>query len=242
MTLRTLDTVSAELVRTSTGVHWYGETRFAGGLTPELARQLYASACRRMNFGLESTSQRVLGLMRKGTSTGHIVDNVRAMLDAGVPIHLFVIHGFPGETSQEAQDTVSFAEDVVRESRATYRVPWSTWGGSPFILDVHSPVGTAPEQFGITMLPRAAEHDLALTRGYRTDRGMSAAQSRRLAVDASGRAAGADTVWFRAAADPTAREVEEFTFLCAVPSRSGPFHSAGVDRRRPARHPARSLG
>ncbi|MEU3725061.1 radical SAM protein [Streptomyces sp. NPDC031705] len=214
MSLRTLRNVGEALLTASADVHWYGETRFAAGLDGELAQLLHASGCRRMNFGLESASQRVLDLMRKGTRIEDACENITAMLGAGVPIHLFVIHGFPGETPEEAARTVAFAEAVRRLSAHRYGVPHTTWGGSPFVLDVHSPVGTRPEAFGVRIEPPAPEDDLSLSRDYRTDTGLSQQDSLRVAEDAAGSAADT-TVWFRAAGDPMAREIEEFTFLRA---------------------------
>ncbi|MFF4016042.1 B12-binding domain-containing radical SAM protein [Streptomyces sp. NPDC001843] len=214
MSLRTLRGVAEELVRTAAGIHWYGETRFARGLDRELAELLHASGCRRMNFGLESASQRVLDLMRKGTRIDDACSNIEAMLTAGVPLHLFVIHGFPGETEEEAARTVAFAEAVRRLSVETYGVVHTTWGGSPFVLDVHSPVGTQPDAFGVRIEPPAPEDDLSLSRNYTTGSGMSQQDGLRVAETAAG-SAGDTNVWFRAARDPLAREIEEFTFLRA---------------------------
>ncbi|CAL9343462.1 B12-binding domain-containing radical SAM protein [Streptomyces sp. enrichment culture] len=214
MSLRTLRGVAEALVRTSAGIHWYGETRFARGLDEELAGLLHASGCRRMNFGLESASQRVLDLMRKGTRIEDACANIEAMLKAGVPLHLFVIHGFPGETEEEAAQTVAFAEAVRRLSVETYGVAHTTWGGSPFVLDVHSPVGTRPDAFGVRVEPPAPENDLSLWRNYTVGSGMSPEDGLRVAETAAG-SAGDTNVWFRAARDPLAREIEEFTFLRA---------------------------
>ncbi|MFD9095764.1 B12-binding domain-containing radical SAM protein [Streptomyces collinus] len=214
MSLRTLHNVAEALVGTSAGVRWYGETRFARGLDEELAELLHESGCRRMNFGLESASQRVLDLMRKGTRIDDACANIEAMLSAGVPLHLFVIHGFPGETEQEAARTVAFAEAVRRLSVHTYGVAHTTWGGSPFVLDVHSPVGTQPDAFGVRIEPPAPGDDLSLRRDYTVGSGMSQQDSVRIAETAA-ESVSDTNVWFRAARDPLAREIEEFTFLRA---------------------------
>ncbi|GHK05948.1 hypothetical protein SY2F82_77450 [Streptomyces sp. Y2F8-2] len=214
MSLRTLRNVGEALMTTSADIYWYGETRFARGLDEELAGLLHASGCRRMNFGLESASQRVLDLMRKGTRIDDACENITAMLKAGVPIHLFVIHGFPGETREEAARTVAFAEAVRKLSVQRYGVAHTTWGGSPFVLDVHSPVGTQPAAFGVRIEPADPLEDLSLTRNYRTDSGMSQQDGLHVAEEAAG-SAGDTGVWFRAARDPLAREIEEFTFLRA---------------------------
>jgi len=54
----------------------------------------------------------------------------------------------------EAARTVAFAEAVRRLSVHTYGVAHTTWGGSPLVLDVHSPVGTQPDAFGVPIESR----------------------------------------------------------------------------------------
>lgn len=166
MTIRSLHEVSRELVERGTDVHWYGETRFAPNLTPALAERIHASGCRRLNLGLESHSQRVLDLMRKGTDVSYIDANVEALLGAGVPIHLFVIFGFPGETPEEAQATSAYVGDVMDRARRVHGVPYATWGGSAFTLDLHSPVANEPDTFGVRIRPAPAHRDLALQLDY----------------------------------------------------------------------------
>jgi radical SAM superfamily enzyme YgiQ (UPF0313 family) len=213
MTIRSLHEVSDALIAREAGIFWYGETRFAPGLTSELARKLYRSGCRRLNLGLESYNQRVLDLMDKGTRIADVDRNVDALLDAGVPINLFAILGFPGETAEETAATVRFAEDVMRRSVAA-GVPYSTWGASPFVLDVHSPVGIDPERHGVDVVAPPPHEDLALSLNYRVERGMSELDTRLLGSRLTvGRGGDAEAVWFHLERDVTG--AEELIFLRA---------------------------
>ncbi|GCB48958.1 radical SAM protein [Streptomyces sp. NL15-2K] len=225
LTQRTLRQVSEALVRRDAGLHWYGETRFSAGIDRDLARQLHASGCRRLDLGLESYNQRVLDLMAKGTQERHIRPCVDALLGAGIPVHLFCISGFPGETEDEARRTAEFAEQTLRRSRNEYGLPYSTSVNSPFILDLLSPVGTHPERFGVRVVPPPPEEDLALDADYTVESGID------------GRTAGA----LATAADPMpdvsataplrhrglVGESEEYAFLRCV-------HDSGLPAGRPA--------
>ncbi|MYX93324.1 radical SAM protein [Streptomyces sp. SID486] len=184
MTQRTLREVGAELVRRDAGLHWYGETRFSAGLDDDLAATLHRSGCRRLDLGLESYNQRVLDLMRKGTRIEHIEPGVEALLRAGVPVHLFCITGFPGETDEEARRTAAFVERTLRRSTEEFGLPYSTSVNGPFILDLLSPVGEHPEQFGITVLHPGPDEDLALSVDYIAASGLTGSAAAVLAAEA----------------------------------------------------------
>ncbi|MFC9931331.1 B12-binding domain-containing radical SAM protein [Streptomyces sp. NPDC127190] len=184
MTQRTLREVGAELVRREAGLHWYGETRFSAGLDDALATTLYQSGCRRLDLGLESYNQRVLDLMRKGTRIEHIQPGVEALLRAGVPVHLFCITGFPGETAEEARRTADFVEHTLRRSKEDFGLPYSTSVNGPFVLDLLSPVGEHPERFGIKVLHPGPDEDLALSADYVSASGLTGTEAAALAAEA----------------------------------------------------------
>ncbi|MDO0915974.1 radical SAM protein [Streptomyces sp. DT2A-34] len=239
LTLHVLREVAREIVDRGLELHWYGETRFAGGFSRELADLLYRSGCRRLNFGLESYNQRVLDLMAKGTKVEHIDRTLRNVVAAGIAPHLFVIHGFPGETLQEAEHTVSYAEEKIREARTTYGNPYATWGGSPFILDLHSPIAKDPGRFGIELVESPADEDLSLVREYTVAQGLTSAQAMDVAQTARRSTVIRRNVWFRTRTESALAEVEEFTFLRAclgAPNaealRSSPASVDAADDRR----------
>lgn len=215
MTLRSLTEVSRELENRASDLFWYGETRFAHGWTRKVAESLYRSGCRRLNLGLESYNQRVLDMMQKGTKVPDIRANIELLLGAGVPVHLFAIAGFPGETAEEVNRTIEFARQVMHRSVHEFGVPYSTWGMSPFILDLHSPVGQRPEVFGVQVEPIPPDEDLALSARFQVREGLGQRASLVAAARSGvgvvpGRWSGG---WFHRASDVT--NAEEFTFLRA---------------------------
>jgi hypothetical protein len=223
MTMRSMREVATELVRRESDLRWYAETRFSSGWTQELADLLHAAGCRRLDFGLESFNQRMLDRMRKATKVAYIPRNVEVCLRAGIPVHLFAIVGFPGETEAEATRTVQFAQGVVRRSVELFDLPYSTWGASPFLLDAHSPIAQHPAEYGVAVTPAAADQDLTEVRDYHVTDGMSAQDVRRYFASRSRRAgrsaAVAEALWFHESAS---KECEEEMFLRACLDAGAP--------------------
>jgi len=152
-------------------------------------RQLYASGCRKLQFGLESYSQRVLNLMRKGTKIEHMLPNIEACLASGIAVHLFVIVGFPGEREEEAWRTYEFCRAVLELSETRYGLPYSSVGISPFRLSFFPDVHVRPEQYGVELIDLRDRDDPLdiFTVDYRTASGLSAARAEELVALFRGR-------------------------------------------------------
>jgi radical SAM superfamily enzyme YgiQ (UPF0313 family) len=90
-------------------VKWWTDARLERNLfTDELCRDLYASGCRRIAFGFESASQRLLDLMEKGTSIDEADGILRRLAAAGISNTLYTMIGFPTETPEEARLTLEW--------------------------------------------------------------------------------------------------------------------------------------
>jgi tRNA A37 methylthiotransferase MiaB len=211
MTLTSLRGVSRQLIDGGHGFSWYGETRFSKGLDDELAKALRDSGCRRLDLGLESYNQRVLDLMRKGTKVADIEPSLQALLGNKVPVHLFCMTGFPGETEEEALRTQEFAAETLRRSTEEFGVPYSTAANGPFILDVLSPVGERPDLFGVELVPPGEGEDLAFDLDYKVAEGLTQQDAVRLTSGGPGAVAGAAFhrgTWIG--------DAEEWSFLWAM--------------------------
>ncbi|MFH8494896.1 B12-binding domain-containing radical SAM protein [Streptomyces coeruleorubidus] len=211
MTLTSLRGVSRQLIDGGHDFSWYGETRFSKGLDDELAKALRNSGCRRLDLGLESYNQRVLDLMRKGTKVADIEPSLQALLGNKVPVHLFCMTGFPGETEEEALRTQEFAAETLRRSTEEFGVPYSTAANGPFILDVLSPVGERPDLFGVELIPPGEGEDLAFDLDYTVTEGLTQEDAVRLTSGGPGAGAGAafhQGTWIG--------DAEEWSFLWAM--------------------------
>ncbi|TVP55594.1 MAG: radical SAM protein [Halomonadaceae bacterium] len=96
------------------GARWVASVHVDGkgenGLDRESLKAAYAAGLRRISFGLESGSQRLNQLMRKGTSVERMSAFVRDAHEAGISVRTTIIVGYPGETAADLDATIGFIE------------------------------------------------------------------------------------------------------------------------------------
>ena len=144
---KALKALAAELRARGTMISWWGNIRFEKTFTPELCRELAQSGCIAVSGGLEVASDRLLKLMNKGVSVEQVARVARAFADAGVLVHAYLMYGFPTQTVQDTVDALEYVRQLFENgcihSGFFHR----------FACTVHSPVGTAPEKYGVRLLP-----------------------------------------------------------------------------------------
>ncbi|MCG5213271.1 B12-binding domain-containing radical SAM protein [Streptosporangium sp. KLBMP 9127] len=77
-----------------------------------LLKKMAASGCIEVKYGMESGSELLLTAMRKRITRAQIRDAILATADAGIGAKVFVIHGYPGETEQTTDETLSLLEEL----------------------------------------------------------------------------------------------------------------------------------
>jgi len=129
---------------------WWGNIRFEPAFTPALARRMAQAGCVAVSGALETASPRTLALMRKGITLAGAERAMRALAQAGILVHAYLMYGFPTQTRAE---TVAALETVRRlfAAGALHSAYWHR-----FALTAHSPMGRAPERFGLRLLPAPA--------------------------------------------------------------------------------------
>jgi len=144
---KALKALATELLARQTGISWWGNIRFEKTFSPELCNLLADSGCIAISGGLEVASDRLLNLMKKGVSVDQVARVTRAFSDAGILVHAYLMYGFPTQTVQDTVDALEFVRQLFAngciQSGFFHR----------FACTVHSPVGKAPEEFGITLAP-----------------------------------------------------------------------------------------
>lgn len=88
-----------------------GYARFEPGFTAEVCQALHRAGVRRLFFGLEAGSQRMLDHMDKGVRVDVARRVVRDCAAAGIGVHLFSMLGLPSETPANARETLQFFLD-----------------------------------------------------------------------------------------------------------------------------------
>jgi anaerobic magnesium-protoporphyrin IX monomethyl ester cyclase len=74
-----------------------------------LLEKLKSAGLSTLYYGVESGSQRILDLMKKGITLKQAEDAVKAAKDVGVEVLTSFILGFPGETREEIDETIKFS-------------------------------------------------------------------------------------------------------------------------------------
>jgi len=78
------------------------------GLSAAEMRAAYRAGLRRVTFGLESGSQRILDAMDKGTQLDRNTEFLRDASDAGISVRCTVMQGYPGERAEDLQETADY--------------------------------------------------------------------------------------------------------------------------------------
>lgn len=97
------------------GAEWIGtvhvDERKDNGLSRADLEAAAEGGMRRISFGLESGSQRLLDAMQKGSSVARNSAFIRDAHAAGLSIRCTMFKGFPGETAADMEATAQFLED-----------------------------------------------------------------------------------------------------------------------------------
>lgn len=137
--MRYLRTVLPRLAEEKLGVDLFWEVK--ANLTYRQVAQLKAAGVIFIQPGIESLSDNVLELMRKGTTAARNIELLKWCVEYGVTPLWNLLYGFPGETDQDYQQTVEIISSI-------WHLP-SPSGYGPIRLDRFSPYHADPESFGM---------------------------------------------------------------------------------------------
>jgi radical SAM superfamily enzyme YgiQ (UPF0313 family) len=167
LTPRTMRALSPSLAAAGAPIFWGGCARFEKTYTGELLQAMADGGCCMILYGLEAASQQVMDRMVKGTHLEIIRRVLPDSAAAGIWNHTFFFFGFPGETLDDAQETVNFLyehSDYVNSAAL-----------GTFFLERYAPAHAHPEAFGITRVIERPDADLGFYFDYEVESGMDAA-------------------------------------------------------------------
>ncbi|MBS0155056.1 MAG: cobalamin-dependent protein [Nitrospira sp.] len=160
------------LIDSQMGITWTTHMRFEKSLLEETVWQdAKKSGCKYLHFGYESGVERVLQLMDKATTAEVMTKHLKLTAEAGIWNHCMGFFGFPGETKEEAWQSVQFLEQNKDHVHSL--------GFGTFDLGRHNPVAKHPEKWGVTAY-KNPEWDLALDYYYTVKNGMSIEEAERV--------------------------------------------------------------
>lgn len=161
-----------KLVETNMDIIWTTHMRFEKSLSDEAVwEDAKASGCKFLHYGYESGNERVLGLMDKATTKEVIHRSLKLAANVGIWNHAMGFFGFPGETREEALDSIKFLE---KNKDLVHSVGFGT-----FDLSKHTPVAKNPEKWGVTAY-KNPEWDLALDYYFTVKEGLSVEEAERV--------------------------------------------------------------
>ena len=152
-------------------INWWCDARLEHDVFDEdVCRELAESGCKRIAFGYESASTRVLNKMCKGIDPEASLDLIRRTHEAGISVTLYAMVGFPTETREEARqtlETIMAHRDAIQE--VSVRV---------FYLDETSEIFRRREEFDIVEIYPDPDADLQVYYDFKTSSGMSRGEAR----------------------------------------------------------------
>ncbi len=107
---RAIDLCST-IVTAGLEIEWMCEARL-DHLSRELLQAMRRAGCKRIKLGVESGSERVLRLMKKGIDLDQVRKAVALVKEAGIDLTLYFLLGFPGETADEAKQSIALAREL----------------------------------------------------------------------------------------------------------------------------------
>lgn len=163
---RNLRDLSPILENEGNPIHWGSCVRFEKVITGDLLHSMARGGCRMILFGLESASEQVIQFMVKGTELEHMSRILHQSSEAGIWNHAFFFFGFPGETLDQAQETVNF---LFKHKHTIHSASLGT-----FLLERDSPAHRFPGTYRINQVIEEPGKDLAIYFDYEVEAGMDA--------------------------------------------------------------------
>jgi len=152
-------------------VNWWCDARLEHDVfDAETCRELAAAGCKRIAYGYESSSQRVLTAMCKGIDPEKSLELIKNTHEAGISVTLYAMVGFPTETRDEARATL---RTILANQRYIQEVSVRV-----FYLDESSEIFRRRSEFDIVEIYPDPEADLQVYYDFKTGSGMTRPEAR----------------------------------------------------------------
>jgi radical SAM superfamily enzyme YgiQ (UPF0313 family) len=167
---RTLKSLSRIIKETGKRYRWGGEARFDRFFLRSDFSSFHEGGCRFLLYGLESCCQEILNAMNKGYDQKWVPTILERSHAAGIINWVFLFLGFPGESKEQAEMTMSF----ILENR--HHIDMIAPGR--FILTRHSPIYRNPGRYGILRVEEPSmEYDMITTFQFSQQGGIGSAEA-----------------------------------------------------------------
>lgn len=158
--------MSEDLMNREPEIHWFGDMRLEAGIDANLISKLETGGCRMLIMGLESSVERITGLMKKGTSSDTVSSILKNCSHSTIKTFVMFFIGFPTETEEEALKTVQFVEE---HKDGIHYISFDR-----FVLLKNTPVYKNASNYSLTVQEYQEEkEDLAIHARYQVASGLS---------------------------------------------------------------------
>jgi anaerobic magnesium-protoporphyrin IX monomethyl ester cyclase len=99
--------ICEEIIARKVGLPWDCRTR-VDQVTQEMLLKMKKAKCELIHYGVESGSQKMLNLMKKGTTVEQNERAIKITKEVGIGAAISVVVGYPGETPEMLKQTVDF--------------------------------------------------------------------------------------------------------------------------------------
>ena len=89
-------------------IKWYGQAQVRADMDDRLLSKMKKAGCFQFSLGLESFSDHVLSMMKKGYTAEEAVRFLKASKEAGIENNIAIIVGYPGETEEDFNITLEY--------------------------------------------------------------------------------------------------------------------------------------
>ena len=155
-----------ELEYRQENVFWQCTSRVYNTLDPPLLRRMRENGCVLMNVGLESASDRILRLMRKGYTVDDADQMMRNMEVAGMQVHTYVICGFPTETENESINTLTFLKTHIQRCHSVYFQDYEAQLATKVFADA---LGTTTQGYSASQMIQFLSEDPLIAGDFETN-------------------------------------------------------------------------
>ena len=79
-------------------------------INPRILTKMREANCQLIHFGVESGNQKMLNLMKKGTTVEQNANGIKMTKNSGIAVAISVVVGYPGETTESLKETFEFIQ------------------------------------------------------------------------------------------------------------------------------------
>ncbi|MFH0783741.1 MAG: radical SAM protein [Pseudomonadota bacterium] len=164
--------LAGQIIDEGLEIHYGAYAKPVKKFNSDLCKLIQRSGCRVLQWGVEAASQRILDLMSKGTDIHEVEQVLINSTQAGMYNLIFILFGFPSETTAEFNHTLEFI-DFNRENIHALC-------SGTFVLTEGSQIHREPEIFFINRIRESIKSSILYPiLDYDVSRGMTAKEVRR---------------------------------------------------------------